>query len=193
MPGIASWGRPFAASVKTAYAETCAFTGLRIINGGGRAEVQAAHIRPVASGGSDSVRNGLALSGTLHWMFDRGLISVDEDYSILFAEGHLPAAIKRLFREDGKVAVPLRPEARPHPIYLRFHRMLSRGLGILTIAVRLPAAQTDSSAARFRLGCSAAPAAIDLCPACRRVTQAPAGSCRSTMATAFSKVASVTL
>ena len=41
----------FAKSVKTAYAETCAMSGLRIINGGGRAEVQAAHIRPVASGG----------------------------------------------------------------------------------------------------------------------------------------------
>jgi hypothetical protein len=37
---------------------------LQIINGGGRTEVQAAHIRPVAAGGSDSVRNGLALSGT---------------------------------------------------------------------------------------------------------------------------------
>jgi putative restriction endonuclease len=68
----------FAVSVKTAYANTCAMTGLQIINGSGRAEVQAAHIRPVAAGGSDSVRNGLALSGTIHWMFDRGLVSVDD-------------------------------------------------------------------------------------------------------------------
>jgi putative restriction endonuclease len=30
----------FATSVKSAYSETCAFTGLRIINGGGRPEVQ---------------------------------------------------------------------------------------------------------------------------------------------------------
>jgi len=50
----------FVASVRSAYSETCAMTGLRIINGGGRAEVQAAHIRPVADGGSDSIRNGLA-------------------------------------------------------------------------------------------------------------------------------------
>ena len=60
-------------------------TGLRIINGGGRSEVQAAHIRPVASSGPDSVRNGLALSGTAHWMFDRGLLSIGDDYSILIA------------------------------------------------------------------------------------------------------------
>jgi putative restriction endonuclease len=112
----------FAASVKAAYEETCAFTGLRIINGGGRAEVQAAHIRPVAAGGSDSVRNGLALAGTVHWMFDRGLISVDEDHSILLARDRLPEAVRRLFRQDGKAAVPHRRDAQPHPACLRFHR-----------------------------------------------------------------------
>jgi putative restriction endonuclease len=112
----------FAVSVKTAYANTCAMTGLQIINGGGRAEVQAAHIRPVAAGGSDSVRNGLALSGTIHWMFDRGLVSVDDDFSVLIATGRLPAAITRLLREDRKLDVPARPETRPHPAHLRYHR-----------------------------------------------------------------------
>jgi putative restriction endonuclease len=44
-------GRPFreaafSGSIKAAYNDTCAFTGLKIINGGGLSEVQAAHIRP---------------------------------------------------------------------------------------------------------------------------------------------------
>lgn len=112
----------FAASVKAAYENTCAMTGLRIINGGGRAEVQAAHVRPVAAGGSDSLRNGVALSGTIHWMFDRGLVSVDDDFSILVASAYLPNAIARLLREDRKLAVPTRPEMHPHPIHLRYHR-----------------------------------------------------------------------
>lgn len=112
----------FAVSVKAAYANTCAMTGLKIINGGGRAEVQAAHIRPVAAGGSDSLRNGLALSGTIHWMFDRGLVSVDDDFSILIAAGRLPYAVTALLREDGKIGIPLRPENRPHPRHLRYHR-----------------------------------------------------------------------
>lgn len=112
----------FAMSVKAAYVNTCAMTGLRIINGGGRAEVQAAHIRPVAAGGSDSVRNGLALSGTVHWMFDRGLISVDDDFSILMATKSLPAAVTRLIREDRKLAIPTKPELRPHSVHLRYHR-----------------------------------------------------------------------
>ena len=70
----------FSASIKSAYNDTCAFTGLKIINGGGRSEVQAAHIRPVTSSGPDSLRNGIALCGTVHWMFDRGLISVADNH-----------------------------------------------------------------------------------------------------------------
>ena len=66
----------FARVVQAAYGATCADTGLKIIKGGGRAEVQAAHIRPVKDKGPDSVRNGIALSATAHWMFDRGLISL---------------------------------------------------------------------------------------------------------------------
>jgi putative restriction endonuclease len=112
----------FAASVKLAYGNTCAMTGLQIINGGGRAEVQAAHIRPVAAGGSDSVRNGLALSGTVHWMFDRGLVSVDDDFSILIATSRLPDTVTRLLREDRRLEVPERRELQPHRVHLRYHR-----------------------------------------------------------------------
>ncbi|MDZ4761821.1 MAG: HNH endonuclease [Alphaproteobacteria bacterium] len=97
-------------------------TGLQIINGGGRAEVQAAHIQSVEYGGSDSVRNGVALSGTAHWMFDRGLISIDDDYSVLVAEDRLPDAAKRLIREERKLILPEREDIRPHRNYLKFHR-----------------------------------------------------------------------
>jgi putative restriction endonuclease len=112
----------FALAVKRAYGDTCALTGLRIINGGGRSEAQAAHIRPVADHGPDSVRNGLALSATAHWMFDRGLVSVDDDGAILSATGKLPEAVTRLFLPDGRIAAPSRPEWRPHPQFLRYHR-----------------------------------------------------------------------
>lgn len=112
----------FALAVKRAYGDTCALTGLKIINGGGRAEAQAAHIRPVADHGPDSVRNGLALSATAHWMFDRGLVSVDDDGAILSAAGRLPEAVTRIFLSDGRIAAPARAEWRPHPQFLRYHR-----------------------------------------------------------------------
>ena len=62
-------------------------------NGGGRAEAQAAHIQPVAENGPDSLRNGVALSSTFHWMFDRGLISIDDDYSLLLKRNAIPGSV----------------------------------------------------------------------------------------------------
>lgn len=56
--------RIFRRIVLRAYDERCAITGLKLINGGGRAEVSAAHIRPVEKNGPDVINNGIALSGT---------------------------------------------------------------------------------------------------------------------------------
>jgi putative restriction endonuclease len=114
--------RAFSAAVKTAYHDTCAMTGLKIINGGGRSEVQAAHIRPVEHRGPDSVRNGIALSGTMHWMFDRGLISVDDDYNLLLAKDRLPDTVSRLLGENTSLLLPDRLEMRPHQKFLSYHR-----------------------------------------------------------------------
>ncbi len=114
--------RAFSAAIKSAYHDTCAVTGIKLINGGGRSEVQAAHIKPVASGGPDSVRNGLALSGTVHWMFDRGLISVDNDYSLLIAGNAVPDTITRLMNPERRLLVPSRPDERPHSQFLQYHR-----------------------------------------------------------------------
>lgn len=114
--------RAFSAAIKTVYHDTCAVTGIKLINGGGRSEVQAAHIRPVADGGPDSVRNGLALSGTIHWMFDRGLISVDDDYSLLVARNAVPDTVSRLVNPESRLLVPPQPEDRPHSQFLRYHR-----------------------------------------------------------------------
>lgn len=114
--------RAFAAAVKSAYGDACAMTGLKIINGGGRSEVQAAHIRPIEHRGPDSVRNGLALSATVHWMFDRGLVSVDDDHRLLVARDRLPDTATRLLNPDGALRLPTRADLRPHPRFLDYHR-----------------------------------------------------------------------
>jgi putative restriction endonuclease len=84
--------------------------------------VQAAHIRPVAREGSDSVRNGMALSSTLHWMFDRGLISVGAEYDILVAKKGVPEPIQRLINPTGRVLLPDDRRQWPHQHYLNYHR-----------------------------------------------------------------------
>ncbi|MFM1862316.1 MAG: hypothetical protein RLZ26_838 [Pseudomonadota bacterium] len=113
----------FRRKVRAAYANRCAMSGLALRNGGGRPEVQAAHIRPVDHGGSDSLRNGIALTGTLHWMFDRGLVSVAEDWTILVSRNKVPGeVIDRLIRPGGTLARPHDPRDWPHPANLRWHR-----------------------------------------------------------------------
>jgi putative restriction endonuclease len=113
----------FRRKVREAYDYRCAMSGLRLRNGGGRPEVNAAHIRPVERQGSDSVRNGLALSGTLHWMFDRGLISVAEDHSILVSRNKVPRDVAdRLIVPSGRLVLPQDRRDWPHPENLRWHR-----------------------------------------------------------------------
>jgi putative restriction endonuclease len=114
----------FAKNVVMAYGGTCAVTGLRLINGGGRCEVEAAHIRPVGEDhhGPDSVRNGIALSRTVHWMFDRGLLTLTDDYKILMGERLLADDTRRLIEPHKKIRLPDDPKMRPHPQFLSYHR-----------------------------------------------------------------------
>lgn len=111
----------FQSAIQNAYVQTCAFTGLKVINGGGRPEVEAAHIRPVASNGPDSVRNGLAVSRTVHWLFDRGLVSIADDLSILVTSD-LPAPALRLLNADRRLLAPSDPALRPATTFLDWHR-----------------------------------------------------------------------
>lgn len=115
--------RVFRKLVLDAYDARCAITGHRFINGGGRAEVEAAHIRPVEHHGPDIVCNGLALSGTAHWMFDRGLISLTDDLAVLVSR-HVndQEAAWSLVNSARRAIVPHEPALRPHPRFLAWHR-----------------------------------------------------------------------
>lgn len=109
--------------VLNAYDERCAFTGLKFINGGGRAEVEAAHIRSVEHNGPDSVQNGIALSGTVHWMFDRGLLSLADDMEIMVSR-HINDidSVEKLINKSFKASQPLNERYTPHPVFLKWHR-----------------------------------------------------------------------
>ena len=112
----------FRRHVRGAYANRCAVTGFRLTNGGGRPEVQAAHIRPVEANGPDTVRNGVALTGTAHWLFDRGLIAFEDDYRILISPHGVPGDLEKLILPERRLLVPENQDWRPHSTYLRWHR-----------------------------------------------------------------------
>jgi putative restriction endonuclease len=115
--------RAFRRAVMTAYDGRCAITGWKLVNGGGRPEADAAHIRPVEHGGPDSVRNGLALSGTAHWMFDRGLIGLTDNLDIMVSSlVNDRESITAILNESRKALVPSDRSLRPHPTFLNWHR-----------------------------------------------------------------------
>jgi putative restriction endonuclease len=115
--------RIFRTRVLKAYDRRCALTGFQFINGGGRAEVEAAHIKSVEAKGPDVVQNGLALSGTVHWMFDRGLLSVSDDERILLSN-HINDVdgVRKILNASGYARFPERADDRPDPQFLRWHR-----------------------------------------------------------------------
>lgn len=115
--------RVFRRVVLRAYSERCAISGIKLINGNGRAEVAAAHIRPVEANGPDIVSNGIALSGTVHWMFDRGLISLSDQLEVLVSrQANDAEAIRSLINKTGHAFAPERSSERPHPSFLQWHR-----------------------------------------------------------------------
>jgi len=113
----------FRRQVIDAYDHTCAVTRLKIINGGGKAEAQAAHIWSVASGGPDVVQNGIALSATAHWLFDRHLISLTDDYGLLVSHNRVPSELRPLFENQlMRIHLPKNRSMWPHLEYVRRHR-----------------------------------------------------------------------
>jgi putative restriction endonuclease len=113
----------FRNAVYKAYANRCAVTGLELSDAKGNCEAQAAHIWSVADGGPDVVQNGVALTATVHWLFDRYLISLTDDHRLLIATNRVPRRLLSLFDLfDGRIRLPLRHIEWPHPVYLKRHR-----------------------------------------------------------------------
>ncbi|HXI73204.1 MAG TPA: HNH endonuclease [Verrucomicrobiae bacterium] len=117
----------FTRLIQDEYDNTCAMTGLRLVNAGGLCEIEAAHIRPVNEQGPDSGRNGIALARTIHWLFDRHFLSISDAGEILVAKKHVPEKVCALLNPDMKIKTPLSSLCQPHPSFLRHHRERFKG------------------------------------------------------------------
>lgn len=127
-------GALFRDRVLDTYERRCAITGFTV----GPSSpiripvlVDAAHIRPVRHDGSDDISNGLALTPTLHRMFDAGL------FTLRYSAGHLEVVTSPVLAEgmitspDGRfqllldtgvrARLPTQPRSWPSPDQLRFH------------------------------------------------------------------------
>lgn len=116
----------FSFRVLPAYDYTCALTRYRMIATNGTTALDAAHIHQFKKGGSNDPTNGIALSKTAHWLFDRGFWSITNDLRVIVAAD--------LFDEAGEEAYLLKKLAGrqllrpanshflPDPACLTWHR-----------------------------------------------------------------------
>lgn len=68
------------------YLKKCAVSSIGLFSPQGSYEIQCAHVIPLERGGPDEPRNGLPLTSTLHWAFDRGLFGISEQRKVIVPE-----------------------------------------------------------------------------------------------------------
>ena len=114
--------------VTGAYGYTCAVSGARLTLpvGAGYQLVEAAHIQDWSVTHDDAPQNGLALTPTYHWLFERGLFTLSDDGRVRVspaARSCVGTVEDLLLRFDGAAAhLPPDPHLHPAPAYLAWHR-----------------------------------------------------------------------
>ncbi|MNK60634.1 hypothetical protein D3C87_797730 [compost metagenome] len=111
--------------VTNAYKYQCSFTGMKLSNSFNYNFVDACHIVPFAVSFNDSRTNGIALCPNMHRAFDRGLLSIDEDYRILVSQNVAedkthPYALNAL--KGRKIILPKQQNHYPAQEALAWHR-----------------------------------------------------------------------
>lgn len=116
-------GSAFREAVRSQYTWRCAVSGIDVATPSSLFEVESAHVVPLSEGGSDDIRNGIALTQTVHWAFDRGLFGVLPDRTI-----YIPRLVKRMKEnaflkqfERKPIAEAKEASLKVHPDALRWH------------------------------------------------------------------------
>lgn len=118
-------GSIFKRQIPLLYKNTCAISGLQISATINVSLIDACHIIPFSNSFDDTVTNGISLTPTLHRAFDRGLISINEDYRVIisnkFKEGNKSNYSISQF-ENRKVYLPENSKFYPKIENLIWHR-----------------------------------------------------------------------
>jgi len=116
----------FRLTVVAAYDYACALTNYRLTTIDAGSIVDAAHIHQFADSRNNDARNGLALSKNAHWLFDQGLWTIADDYTVIVAIGQFTeqSPDQKALRDyhGQKIRLPKDPVLWPNPIHLAWHR-----------------------------------------------------------------------
>jgi len=109
----------FRVLVTDAYERHCAVTGEKTLP-----VLEAAHIKPVAHGGTHRVDNGLLLRSDIHTLFDRGYVTVTPDLQFRVSERlRRDWNNGRIYYQLDRQAISLPPDhsSRPSRLELEWH------------------------------------------------------------------------
>lgn len=116
----------FRLTVVPAYNYTCALTRYRLVTIDAGALVDAAHIHQFADSRNNSPSNGLALSKNAHWMFDKGLWSLNDDWCVIVKQDRFAEAGPTDMRLDNyqgnRILLPADGSLWPSLKSLAWHR-----------------------------------------------------------------------
>jgi putative restriction endonuclease len=111
--------------VPQVYEQTCAISGMQLGSTFGHVFVDACHIVPFSISHDDRVTNGLALCPNMHRAFDRGLIAINDDYTILLSR-HIRERAEHAYSlnkfERAQLRLPANKYAWPDIELLQWHR-----------------------------------------------------------------------
>lgn len=110
--------------VMHAYNYKCAITGKVIRYKEGKIDLynlEAAHIKPQAHQGTFLPCNGIAMSRDMHFAFDKGFFTINNDYTVIVSEKLKDSWFYNEYNGK-KMYVPSEPFYRPQPVFLQHHR-----------------------------------------------------------------------
>ena len=79
-------GATFKKLIPKIYNYTCSISGLKLMSTRNFQMIDACHIRQFSECRDDTISNGFALCPNLHRAFDRGIISIDNNYKVIVSE-----------------------------------------------------------------------------------------------------------
>lgn len=96
--------------------------------------LEAAHIQPRAHSGTFLPCNGIALSRDMHWAFDKGFITINNDFKVVVHDEVKNTMLQEFI--DKRIIVPADPFFQPEKKFLEHHRTNIFGLFLRTGSIR---------------------------------------------------------
>jgi hypothetical protein len=107
----------FRQALMIAYNYKCAVTGCDV-----RDTLQAAHIVPVSDNGEHHIQNGLLLRADIHNLFDRGLLTIDNQYKVRLHPSIMSSLTYKALHGEKLAVIPSTKEFKPSLKLLALHR-----------------------------------------------------------------------